>query len=217
MPRDAGSIGLNTYRDFIIPQLSELLSPLFLSNIHISALEIGPGPRSILRFLSSDERRKITRYAAFEPNGLFALSLVEWLGAESENKPPLPYLECPPDIRRSPFTPDTGHKGKELGGASDTGQAKFNLILFCHSMYSMKPKSDLVRGALAMLADPPRESLVVVFHRGDALEHLDGLVCQRTASIPTGIARVSDDDETLDRFARLIAGFSTEDEAVKAE
>lgn len=40
-----------TYQDFIIPQLSQLLAPLFNSHIHISALEIGLGPKSFLGYL----------------------------------------------------------------------------------------------------------------------------------------------------------------------
>lgn len=69
--------GWMTYQDFIIPQLSQLLAPLFDSRIHISALEIGPGPKSVLGYLPDRLRRKIKRYTAFEPNGLFAASLGE--------------------------------------------------------------------------------------------------------------------------------------------
>ena len=40
-----------TYENFIIPQLSQLLALLFNSRIHISALEIRPGLKSLLRYL----------------------------------------------------------------------------------------------------------------------------------------------------------------------
>lgn len=40
-------LGWNTYQNFIIPQISQLLTPLFNSRRHISVLEIGPGPKSL--------------------------------------------------------------------------------------------------------------------------------------------------------------------------
>ena len=95
--------GWTTYQDFIIPQLSELLAPLFNSRIHISALEIGPGPRSVFGYLPSRLRRKIGKYTAFEPNGLFATRLEEWLCPTSETKSPLPCVKTPPNIHRIPF------------------------------------------------------------------------------------------------------------------
>lgn len=67
--------GWMTYRDFIIPQLSHLLASLSNSRATISVLEIGPGPKSILGYLSGRLRQKIRRYAAFEPNGLYAANL----------------------------------------------------------------------------------------------------------------------------------------------
>src|SRR5699024_2519206 len=63
--------GSTSYRDFVIPQLSKLLGPVFDSHAHVSILEIGPGPQSILGHLSDRARRKITKYAAYEPNELF--------------------------------------------------------------------------------------------------------------------------------------------------
>lgn len=97
------SSGWMTYHEFIIPQLSQLLAPLFNSRIHILALEIGPGPKSILGYLPGRLRRKVRRYTAFEPNGLFATRLEEWLCPNFETESPLPCLESPPDIRRIPF------------------------------------------------------------------------------------------------------------------
>src|SRR5437016_11315214 len=82
--------GWMTYENFIIP--------LFNSRIHISALEIGPGPKSLLGYLPGRLRRKVRRYTAFEPNGLFATRLEEWLCSTSETESPLPCLESPPNI-----------------------------------------------------------------------------------------------------------------------
>src|SRR4051794_3820641 len=67
--------GWATYRDFIIPQLSQLLAPLFHSRIQISVLEIRPGPNTVLGYLPGHLRNKITKYTAFEPNELFATKL----------------------------------------------------------------------------------------------------------------------------------------------
>jgi len=74
--------GWMTYQDFIITQLSQLLAPLF----NISILEIGPGPNSLLGYLPGHLRQKIKRYTAFEPNGLFATKLKEWLCSTSQRE-----------------------------------------------------------------------------------------------------------------------------------
>ena len=196
-----------TYQDFIIPQLSQLLATLFNSRIHISALEIGPGPKSLLGYLPGRLRRKIRRYTAFEPNGLFATRLKEWLCSTSETESPLPCLESPPDIHRISFVP-----GDNIRGGTDTSDdnEKYDIILFCHSMYGMKPKHRFIERALEMLVEQPQGGMVVVFHRDEAL-YLDGLVCHRTASFPIGVVRVADDDEVLDCFAPFVAGFVMQD------
>ena len=112
--------GWITYQDFIIPQLSQLLAPLFNSRIQISVLEIGPGPKSVFGYLPGRLRQKVRRYAAFEPNGLFATRLEEWFCSTSES--PLPCLESPPDIHRIPFVLDsnTGN-GAGTGGDGSPG------------------------------------------------------------------------------------------------
>lgn len=76
--------GWMTYQDFIIPQLLDLLAPLFNSRICISVLEIGPRPKSVLGYLPGHLRKKIRRYAAFEPNDLFATRVEKWLCPTSE-------------------------------------------------------------------------------------------------------------------------------------
>ncbi|RDL36265.1 uncharacterized protein BP5553_06877 [Venustampulla echinocandica] len=195
--------GWITYQDFIIPQLSQLLALLFNSRIHISALEIGPGPKSILGYLPGRLKRKVRKYTAFEPNGLFATRLEEWLYSTSETESPLPCLENPPNIHRIPFVLQNIGSGTSTGTGNN--DEKYDIILFCHSMYGMKPKHRFIERALEMLVERPQGGIVAVFHR-DAL-HLDGLVCHRTASFPTGVVSVADDDEVLDCFAPFVAGF----------
>ncbi|KAG6997101.1 hypothetical protein FOFC_08899 [Fusarium oxysporum] len=213
--------GWMTYQNFIVPQLSSLLDRLLNSRVHISVLEIGPGPKSVVGYLPYHVRRKFRRYLAFEPNDLFAIRLDDWFHPTSGTEPPLPCLERRPDIHRMPFAPDNDNKNTRSGtsiGTSDGG--KFDVVLFCHSMYGMKPKRRFIEQALKLLDEHPKPGIVVVFHRDGDL-NLDGLVCQQTASFRTGIVRVATDDGTLDRFTAFIAGFSFRDakmdEAIRGE
>ncbi|RYP85620.1 hypothetical protein DL770_005011 [Monosporascus sp. CRB-9-2] len=132
---------------------------------------------------------------------------------------PLPCLESPPDIRRIPFVLDN-NIGSDTGTGTSDADEKYDVILFCHSMYGMKPKHRFIERALGMLVERPEGGMVVVFHRDGTL-HLDGLVCHRTASFPTGVVRVANDDEVLDCFAPFIAGFVVqdvdEDKAIRVE
>ena len=172
----------------------------------------------MLGYLPSHQRRKITRYTAFEPNGLFDSTLQGWLRpAADDAESPLPCLERPLDIHRRPFAPDSSlnPNGTDNNSLDDAGEQQFDLILFCHSMYGMKPKHEFIHRALELLVERSRDGLVVVFHR-DALR-LDGLVCHRRASFPTGLVRVAhNDDEALDCFAAFIAGFTTPDNPLQA-
>ncbi|KND88035.1 Adenine phosphoribosyltransferase [Tolypocladium ophioglossoides CBS 100239] len=208
-----------TYQHFIIPQLSLLLAPLFNTRIRISALEVGPGPRSVLGYLPGCQRQKISRYAAFEPNDLFATKFEEWLRSTSDTGSPLPCLASPPNIHRSPFGLDSNTRIGASAGTSN-GADNFDVIIFCHSIHGKKPKHRFIERALEMLVERPEGGIVVVFHRGETL-HLDGLSCHRTASFPTGAIRVADDDEVLDCFARFVVGFVMQDvdadKAVQAE
>lgn len=203
--------GWLTYKDFIIPQLSLLLTPFFAAQSHISVLEIGPGPQSVLGYLPSHLTQNINKYTAFEPNDSYASDLAEWLPNASDSKFPFHCLEHPPDIHRTPFTLDAS-VGDDLG--------HFNLVLFCHSMYGLSPKREFIEKALNMLVEQLDEGMVVVFHRDGTL-HLDGLVCHQTASFPVGTVHVQDDKKALDKFAPFIAGFVMEDsdmnETVQAE
>lgn len=201
--------GWMTYQDFIIPQLSQLLDPLFNSRSHISVLEVGPGPTSVLGYLPRCLRQKVRKYTAFEPNDLFATSMEEGLCSNSIAESPLPCLESSPAIHRVPFV-----LGDNMGSSAGTSicpdEEKYDVILFCHSMYGMKPKHRYIERALEMLVERPQRGMVVVFHRDGALQ-LNGLVCHRTASFPTGVVRVENNDEVLDRFASFIAGFAMQD------
>lgn len=204
-----GGLGWTIYRDFIIPQLSHLLEPLVNSHGRISVLEIGPGAKSVLGSLPRRLRQKIRRYAAFEPNNLFATRVQEWLLPASEIEPPLPGLECTPDIHRMPFILHSDPRS-DISTCDHDSDEKFDIILFSHSMYGMKPKSKFIEQAMGMLAEQPKGGMVVVFHRYEAF-CLDGLVCHRTASFPTGAVCVADDDDELDHFASFVAGFLVED------
>lgn len=201
--------GWTTYQEFIFPQLSQLLVPFFSSRTYISVLEIGPGPKSILGHLPDHLRQKVRRYTVFEPNGLFATRLENWFCSPSETESPLPCLQNSPDIRRMPFGLRGSTNSRNGTNTSDDDE-KYDMILFCHSMYGMKPKHKFVEQALAMLVGLPQDGMVVVIHRDGAL-HFDGLVCHQTASFPTGIIRVANDDEELDSFAAFIAGFTMQD------
>ena len=207
--------GWMTYQDFIIPQLSQLLVPLLKSRVSISALEIGPGPKSLFGYLPRHLRQRIRKYTAFEPNGLFATRLEEWLGSTSETEYPLLCLENPPDIRRIPFA-----LPEDIGSVASTDTSdddeKYDIILFCHSMYGMKPKYKFIERALGMLVERPQGGMVAVFHR-DGVLNFDGLVCHRTASFPTGIVSVANDDEVLDCFASFVVGFTMQDDDVNKD
>ncbi|KAH7371933.1 hypothetical protein BKA66DRAFT_468882 [Pyrenochaeta sp. MPI-SDFR-AT-0127] len=200
-----------TYRDFIIPQLSQLLATSFGTHDHVSALEIGPGPKSILGDLPNHLRRKITKYTAFEPNSLFATSLEEWLCSPSKTLSPLPSLQYPPDIYRKSFVPDDDAEKHINDGV--TFDETYDIILVCHSMYGMKPGRDLIERALSLIVQRPQSGIVAVFHREGTLD-LDGLTCNQMASFPTGVIRVADDDEALDYFASFVAGFIIQDAEV---
>ncbi|KAI3394257.1 hypothetical protein diail_2960 [Diaporthe ilicicola] len=217
--------GWMNYEDFMIPQLSKLLAPLLNSRAHISVLEIGPGPKSLLGYLPHHLRHKVKRYTALEPNGLFATKLETWLCPTSDTESPLPSLGSPPQIHRTRFAP----KGDTAGG-TDTCNGRHNnddrydLILFCHSMYGMKPKRRFIERALELLTMEQSSGggLVVVFHRDNGALHLEDLVCHRTASFPAGVVGVADEDDALDCFASFVAGYTMRgevdaDKAIRAE
>ncbi|KAH7563665.1 phosphoribosyl transferase domain protein [Bipolaris maydis] len=204
--------GSTGYQDFIIPQLTQALAPLFESTSKISVLEIGPGPRSVLGGLPAHQRRTIRRYEAFEPNRLFATSLEESFSVNTRMKSRFPCLERPPIIHRLPFDPEKNMRNSSSSNTTDK-DTRYDVILFCHSMYGMQSKRRAIEQALGMLGDE-RGGMVVVFHRDENIR-LDGLACQQTATFPTGVVRVADEDQILDNFTSFIAGFVMHDEEMQ--
>lgn len=188
------------YQDFIVPQLRQLLTSLADARSRsISVLEIGPGPKTVLASLPRHLRNRVELFEAFEPNTLFATKL------EASLKHSFPSLKNSPHIYHGPFTLDS----------IVPNNSKFDVVMFCHSMYNMKPKADFIRRAMTMLN---RNGMVVVCHRDGLAQHLDGLVCQQFAFWPTGSISVTDgDDSELDAFASLVAGFTVHDAHVLVE
>ncbi|KAH7068544.1 phosphoribosyl transferase domain protein [Paraphoma chrysanthemicola] len=199
--------GWMVYKDFVIPQLSRLLTNQYASRTDISVLEIGPGPQSVLAHLPSDLRRKIKTYNAVEPNGLFAARLGEQLQPTTQTELPLPCLARPVNICRCPFVLQDGVES--CANPDSHPSDRFDLILFCHSMYGMKLKHTIVEKALEMLTERPQPGLVVVFHRDGLL--LQDLVCHQIASYPAGAVRVIDNNDNLDSFASFVAGYTLPD------
>ncbi|MCJ1444926.1 MAG: hypothetical protein MMC23_005430 [Stictis urceolatum] len=190
------------YQDFVIPQFSQLLDQHFSSRTNISALEIGPGPKSLFGYIPDHLKVKIGSYTAFEPNGSYAARLKDWFCCTSEKRPALPCLQNSPKIHQAAF--DLGDTKR-----SNTNGERYDIILFCHSMYGMKPQRRIVERAIEMLTGRPQSGIVVVFHRDGKLR-LDGLVCHQTKSFIGNIC-VKDDDVDLSRFASFIAGFVIQD------
>ncbi|KAH0428261.1 adenine phosphoribosyltransferase [Colletotrichum camelliae] len=200
--------GSTAYDDFIQPQLTQVFTPIFESRLRVSVLETGPGPKSVLGCLPAKMRRKITRYSALEPNGLFASQLGEWLKSADENGLPLPCLESEPEVRHLAFDPNSSKEAFE--------DERFDVILFCHSMYGMNTKHDHLRAALDLLVDQPANGTVVVFHRDGSL-HLDGLVPQQTSTFPHRTIDVVDTNDSLDSFAPFIAGYVPKSARIQLE
>ncbi|KAM0497115.1 hypothetical protein ACHAP8_007016 [Fusarium lateritium] len=182
--------GWNNYRNFVIPKLSQLLHSHLQSQKDVSVLEIGPGPTSVLGYLPIQIRQQITSYNAYEPNHVFAGQLKDWLYPTKDSSP-FPSL-CTSSIHIEPFTQDT------------VVHEKHHIILFCHSLYGMSSKDQVIKHALDMLYEKGQAGILVVCHR-DSLRCLDDLVCQRSAIFPDGTLRIQDSDTTINRFASFVA------------
>ena len=194
----AQTSGWTAYQNFIIPQLSRLLERCIHDRKQVSLLEVGPGPKSIIGFLPAHLRRGIEKYVVFEPNSLFASQLSDWLHSSSGIEDPLPSLKAPPTIYQSRFFPGQG----ETSG-------KFDIVLFCHSMYGLRPARLFIEEALKMLSPRP-EAMVVVFHRDKKLD-FDGLASPQTISSSTETIEIADDDSELDNFSSFIVNFTVKD------
>lgn len=202
----------DTYVKFIIPQLNNRFASILDTKPRLSVLEIGPGPKTVLSNLNRHLRDKIVRYTAFEPNRLSVRSLKESLASNQELKSPFPSLELPPEIHATPFILDSDF-GPSTGAHTPNEKHKFDIILFCHSLYGMNPKTKFIENALRMLVESPKSGQVIVFHRAGNL-HIDGLPSHSTAIYPTGTASVKDHADILDIFASFIAGFKIQDDTV---
>lgn len=180
--------------------------PLQLARTNVSVLEIGPGPKSVLGYLSGHLRQKVSRYSAFEPNRLFATRVREWLCSTSDGESPFPGLKSQPEIHQAPFVLNNNSTSLCM---SDNDQ-KFDVILFFHSMYGINPKASFIEQALGMLVERHEGGMVIVFHRSGTL-HLNGLMSHRTASFPSGTVSVANEDKVLGGFSPFIAGFVMQD------
>lgn len=144
------------YKDFIIPQLSQLIDTNFISHDQISVLEIGPGPRSVLGLLPQSSRSKIKNYTAFEPNALFAEGLDQWLCSTQDRLLPFPSLENSPKVHRVSFV--KSHPDVNMNHPAQD-QERYDLILFCNSMYGMKPNQEFISRALELSTTSPNLEL----------------------------------------------------------
>ncbi|CEF78437.1 hypothetical protein FGSG_03603 [Fusarium graminearum PH-1] len=192
--------GWGNYRDFVIPKLSQLLHSQFSSRKEVSVLEVGSGPKSVFGYLPNFMRQKITSYSAYEPNHLFAEKLKTWLHPTKETSP-FPSL-CTSYINIEPFTQETVVHEKQ------------QIILFCHSLYGVSSKDQVVRHALDMLSEESEEGILVVCHRDTAL-FLNDLVCQRSAIFPDGTFRIANSNDTINRFASFVAGCSIQSDTMR--
>jgi hypothetical protein len=186
-------LGREMYEQFTIPQLSQQIVDLSCSEI--SVLEIGPGPKSFLAYLPGSLRQRSTKYTAFEPNSLLCEQLREWLS--TAEVAPFPSSKATV-VHQKPFGSDTCTDGR------------YNVILFCHSLYGMASQVGFVKNALSLLVDKPDDGLIIVFHRSDSL-HVDSLVCHRSAYFPDGTVRIEDKVKVLGKFALFIAGCVLQD------
>ncbi|KAK8066806.1 phosphoribosyl transferase domain protein [Apiospora hydei] len=93
----------------------------------------------------------------------------------------------------------------------DEQDEKYDIVLFCHSMYGMSPQRKYIEKALELLVPLPAQGLVVVFHREETLD-VDGLVPHRTASFSEAFLSIDDDDETLDSFAAFVTGSAVQND-----
>lgn len=190
-----------SYQQFIYPQLKMVVERLAQSSTSISILEVGPGPESVLGSLPVQLRMKIHGYKSFEPNASYTTTLRQWIKTPlSDGKTPFPMAQDSIDILNQHFDCSESNSS-----CLETKNAKYDLVLFCHSMYGMRPQLRYINSALKLLPDAPQNGVVVVFHRRGGLD-LEGLVSQRSAVFNHAHIVIPDDDMTLDCFASFISG-----------
>ncbi|KAL8388771.1 hypothetical protein RB599_010095 [Gaeumannomyces hyphopodioides] len=181
-----------SYNDFIFPQLSYLVAALPGQDGGLSVLEIGPGPETALASMPDlGTRRRVVKYEAYECNSSFAEQLEAGLRPRSK----LPGLERPPTVHRRPFDLDLDIFSCE--------KPKFDLVLFCRSMYGMNPKARFVEKAVQLLTEG---GIVAVFHPDETLD-LPGLLCHQIATWPEGCLALPDDNQALAVTTSFLAGY----------
>lgn len=200
--------GWETYQEFVLPQLSQLVESLLESRASISVLEIGPGPKSVLQRLPDRLRSRITAYSAYEHNTKFADKLEYSLCCSSGPEYSLSCFECAPRIHRTPFSVDSSMEGN-VGVAAEDKDTRYDLVLFCHSLYGMSPKHKFIGKAIELLNDTPGGATVAIFHRDNPL-HLENLIHQGAETYPNGMIQVEDNDQSLDAFTSFVAGVTYE-------
>ncbi|KAF5595128.1 phosphoribosyl transferase domain protein [Fusarium subglutinans] len=184
-----------TYRrNFIIPQLSELIASLSTRD-ELSVLEIGPGPKSVLGHLPDSLRKRITKYVALEPSFQYTQSLQRWVSTQEKERP-------------FPSSKQTLVRPASFTTQSCPGE-KYDIILFCHVLYGLKHKEELIRHTIEMLPEDPLDGIVIIFHHLGSL-NLHNLVCHRSLCFPNRTVAIKDDDEAINSFTRFIAGYRLE-------
>jgi hypothetical protein len=171
----------------------------------------------VLTHLPYNLRTCIERYTAYEPNHLFAEQLKSSLDAGVESGKALPSLRSAATIHEYGFDPGMSAGQGECDAKDDV--PTFDIVLFCHSLYGLKPQHKYIERAINMLAPECEDSLVIVFHRDGVLE-LGRLVCHHAMIHPQEMVSVEDSDVSLDQFAHFIAGCAvpgeTENEEIHA-
>jgi hypothetical protein len=194
------------YADFVLPRLESILTSNSCSIEGLSILEIGPGPESVLTCLPHHLRKAVKKYTAYEPNHVFAEKLKTSLDLSSCRENLFPSLKSAAVVHEFKFHPEV----KRTNDVLQSEDTSFDIILFCHSLYGLKPQSEYIKKAISMLSDRSKDSLVVVFHREGVLE-LGDLVCHQVVNHPLGMVSVTDRDDALDNFAQFIAGCKAPD------
>ncbi|PVH93019.1 hypothetical protein DM02DRAFT_697746 [Periconia macrospinosa] len=185
-------------REFIVPQLSQVLSQLLQSRRFLSVLEIGPGPNTVLGLLPEHLRRGIGKYITFEPIEECADQLEKHLQHPSESQDLFSCLRSPPVINRTRFLP------------GENCLEKFDLILFCHSMYDLGPEDQAIERTLENLVPRPADSMVVLFHPHGTFS-VQNLLCHKAVYSPIRSISVENTDTRIDVLAAFIVGFTIEE------